>query len=305
MKRTWIVVIGALALAAIISACGQDELAGDLTPIPTLRPGEEPALNEALVADTEGDTTPEPSGDNGEASGGADLVAVGEALFADECAGCHGEADGAGPAFTGMAERAATRVEGMSAEDYLHESIVDPSAHVVEGFADIMPKDYDDQFDDEQINGLVAYIMAESGGGEAETEATEETPEATEEGEVTEEPEATEEAEAGSAEEESPQATEDVAASFDGDAAAGEALFAVSCAGCHGEDDGAGPALTGMGERAEAQVEGMTAVEYIHESIVDPSAHVVEGFADIMPKNYEEQLSDEEINNVIAFILTQ
>ncbi len=304
MKRTWILVIGALALAAVISACGQDELAKDLTPIPTLRPGETPALNEALAGGTEGDTTPEPGGDTGAAAGGDDLVAVGESLFGENCAGCHGATDGAGPAFSGMAERAATRVDGMSAEDYIHESIVDPSAYVVEGFADIMPKTYGEDFDDEQINGLVAYVMAELGGGEAGTEAVQETPEATEESAGTEEatPEATEVT--GAAEDE-PEATEEAAVAVDGDSEVGQALFAVSCAGCHSEADGAGPALTGMGERVEDRVEDMTAEEYIHELIVDPSAYVVEGFADIMPKNYGEQFSDEEVDNLIAFILTQ
>jgi mono/diheme cytochrome c family protein len=281
IKRTWMILVSALALAMLVSACGSSQLAEELTPVPTLAPGETPALVEALgQAPTE-----EPAGeDDGEAEGegGEDaLVAAGEELFTQTCAGCHGAQDGAGPALTGMADRAATRVEGMSAEDYLHESIVDPSAHVVEGFQDIMPKNYDEQFDDQQIDSLVAYIMSagSEGGAADDAEATEE---------------AAEDAE-GEAD----------GAAAAGDAAAGGELFAQNCAGCHGDADGAGPARVGMGERAATRVEGMSAEDYLHESIVDPSAHVVEGFSDIMPKQYGEQFSEEQIANLIAYMLEQ
>ncbi len=60
-----------------------------------------------------------------------------------------------------MGERAATRVDDMTAEEYLHESIVDPSAYVVDGFADIMPKSFADQFSDQELNDLVAYILTQ------------------------------------------------------------------------------------------------------------------------------------------------
>jgi hypothetical protein len=49
----------------------------------------------------------------------------------------------------------------------------------------------------------------------------------------------------------------------------------------------------------------MDAVEYLHQSIVDPSAYVVEGYEDVMNKTYDEQLSEEDIDNVIAFLMTQ
>jgi len=259
----------ALALGLLVSACGTNDLATDLTPIPTLAPGETPALVDALAQ------TPATQEATAESEGGEDaLVAAGEALFAPTCAGCHGAQDGAGPALTGMADRAATRVAGMSAEEYIHESIVDPSAHVVEGFADIMPKQYGDQYSEDELNSLVAYIMhaGSAGGGEAEATA---------------------------------EATTEATEAAAGDPAAGEALFTSTCASCHGAQDGAGPALTGMGERAATRVEGMSAEEYIHESIVDPSAHVVEGFADIMPKQFGTQFSEDEIADLIAYILEQ
>ncbi len=278
-KRTWMAAALLLSLAIVLGACGGGDLAKDLTPIPTLPKGEEPALVDALRA------MPAPAGEatatgtgTGEAGGEeadtAQLVALGQELFV-QCEACHAAADGAGPAFPGMGERAATRAPGMSAEDYLHKAIVEPSAYVVEGFGDIMPKNYGEQFSETELQALVAYILTESGG------------------------------EAPAGEEAAAQATPEAAAPAAGDPANGKALFDQTCSGCHGAADGAGPALTGMGERAATRVEGMSAEEYLHEAIVEPSAYVVEGFGDIMPKNYGEQYDETQLADIIAYILTQ
>jgi cytochrome c oxidase subunit 2 len=81
----------------------------------------------------------------------------------------------------------------------------------------------------------------------------------------------------------------------------------VPCATCHSLDGTAlvGPSFQGISERAGERVEGMDAVDYLHQSIVDPSAYVVQGYEDVMNKTYEEQLSGEDIDNVIAFLMTQ
>ena len=49
----------------------------------------------------------------------------------------------------------------------------------------------------------------------------------------------------------------------------------------------------------------MSAEEYLRESIVDPAAYSVEGFADSMPKGLRILLSEEDIDNLVAFLLTQ
>jgi caa(3)-type oxidase subunit IV len=103
-----------------------------------------------------------------ETSGGgqtdrAQLVAEGKQLFSQNCAMCHDGQSGVGPPFSGMVDRADTRVRGESAQQYIHESIVDPSAYVVSGYQDMMPKNFAQKFSDQQINALVAYIMADSG----------------------------------------------------------------------------------------------------------------------------------------------
>ncbi len=275
-KRTWMAVVLLLLLATVLGACGGGDLAKDLTPIPTLPKGEEPALVDALRATSAPAGEAAATGTGTEEAGGeeadtAQLVAMGKELFVP-CEACHGATDGAGPAFPGMGERAATRVQGMPARDYLREAIVRPSAYIVEGFGDIMPKSYGEQFNKTELQALVAYILAESGG---EAPAGEEAA--------------------------APEATAPAA----GDAASGKVLFDRACSSCHGAADGAGPALTGMGERAATRVEGMTAQDYLHEAIVEPGAHLVEGFNDIMPKTYGEQYDEAQLADIIAYILTQ
>jgi cytochrome c oxidase subunit 2 len=279
-----------LALVAMLSACGGGDLAEELTPIPTLPPGSAPELVAALQGEAAPQAaTGEPTAEAGGEMSQEELVALGEQLFTSTCSACHGEQDGAGPAFTGMGEWAATRIEGMSAEAYLHESIVDPGAYVVEGFSNIMPKGFGDQYSETELAGMVAYIIAES-GGEAAVQAgpTEEAA-----------PDSTEEAAP------MPEATAEAAEAPAGDPVAGEALFATNCSACHGEEDGAGPARTGMGERAATGVEGLSAEEYLHQSIVDPGVYVVEGFSNIMPKAYGDQLTEKELSDLIAYLLTQ
>ncbi len=51
---------------------------------------------------------------------------------------------------------------------------------------------------------------------------------------------------------------------------------------------------------------GLSAEEYLRESIVDPAAYTVDGyFADAMPKVYKILLSEEDVDGLVAFLLTQ
>jgi mono/diheme cytochrome c family protein len=94
----------------------------------------------------------------------ADPVARGRRVFLNAgCGGCHtieGLTSGtAGPNLTNIGTVAATRVPGKSAEDYIHESILFPSAYIVEGFTDIMPKTFDELLSDQQIEDLVTFLL--------------------------------------------------------------------------------------------------------------------------------------------------
>jgi mono/diheme cytochrome c family protein len=113
----------------------------------------------------------------GTGSGGATAPApapagdakAGEALFAQAtigsnpgCKTCHNisGAQLVGPNMGGIGTRAATRVPGQSAEQYIRTSITDPNAHVVEGFAQGVMPSFKGVLDDTQLNNLVAYLLS-------------------------------------------------------------------------------------------------------------------------------------------------
>jgi cytochrome c len=79
------------------------------------------------------------------------------------CPICHSLEPGVrlvGPSLADVAASAATRVPDISAEEYLHQSIVDPDAYVVDGFAKgQMLRDSAQRLTEEQIQDLVAFLM--------------------------------------------------------------------------------------------------------------------------------------------------
>lgn len=80
------------------------------------------------------------------------------------------------------------------------------------------------------------------------------------------------------------------------------------CASCHSLDGtpNVGPTWSGLfgGERTLTSGEIVTAdVEYLKESIIDPNAKIVQGFtAGVMPQNFGQELTPDQINDIIAFI---
>jgi len=131
MQKKLLAVFGLVVVLALVAACGGG-----------------------------GDT----SGTGGGAAGNA---SNGEALFKQAlvgqnpgCATCH-SVDGTqlvGPTLQGIAGRAASRVQGESAEQYLHQSMVEPNAYVVEGYVEGVMQSYKD-LSEAQLNDLVAYLL--------------------------------------------------------------------------------------------------------------------------------------------------
>jgi mono/diheme cytochrome c family protein len=97
------------------------------------------------------------------------------------------------------------------------------------------------------------------------------------------------------------------------DASRGEALVNTKyeCHTCHIEGAGAvAPAFTGLSENAATRRPPLTAPAYLYESIVKPGVYLVERedgktYPDAMPPNYHERLTDQELGDVIAYLLTQ
>lgn len=63
--------------------------------------------------------------------------------------------------------------------------------------------------------------------------------------------------------------------------------------------------MLGIAERAEDRVEGLSAADYIRQSIVDPGAHLVDGYDDVMPRAIGQRLSEEEVGELVDFLLAQ
>ncbi|MBN2305086.1 MAG: cytochrome c, partial [Anaerolineae bacterium] len=83
---------------------------------------------------------------------------LGQQVYLDDCAPCHGAQDGVGPGLGGMSANAATRVAGMTAAEYLYQSIVDPGAFLVPDYQDVMPKTFAQDLTEDEIAGLVKFI---------------------------------------------------------------------------------------------------------------------------------------------------
>lgn len=103
----------------------------------------------------------------------------------------------------------------------------------------------------------------------------------------------------------------------EGDVASGEALsVSLACVTCH-IDAPTGPAWLpsagepGIGERAATRITqsdytgvATSAEEYMFESIVAPEIYLVTGFANIMPNSYANQLTDQQMADLIAYLLS-
>ena len=95
-----------------------------------------------------------------------------------------------------------------------------------------------------------------------------------------------------------------------------EAMTRTGCNSCHvttglPQVDGQmlGPDQTNLGAIAGTRREGYTAEEYLREAIVEPSAFIVEECPlgpclQVMPENYGELLTEEEIDAVVAYLLS-
>lgn len=91
-----------------------------------------------------------------------------------------------------------------------------------------------------------------------------------------------------------------------------ELFVAMGCSGCHNLDlmqtpdtlGQPGPNMGNLPETAGQRVAGQDAATYVHTSIVEPNAFVNEGYvAGIMPQTFSQQMSEEEINGLVTWLL--
>jgi len=225
-----------------------------------------------------------------------DFVALGEQIFMNKgtCTLCHKPPPlGRAPDIQNddMVETAKKRLadsrykgQAKSAEEYIRESMVDPSAYVVSGWGKKGTNDTESpmpsidkppiELSGMEVDAVVAWLQVKDGhdvtvplpSAEAASEAAAATPAA----------KAVAPASAKNAE---------------------EAIAKHSCAGCHALDSKetlVGPGLAGVGARLT--------LEEIRQSILDPNAVVTEGFVPAMPTDFAEKMTVRELEMVVKFL---
>lgn len=80
------------------------------------------------------------------------------------------------------------------------------------------------------------------------------------------------------------------------------------CDVCHSTtvgDDGVGPSLAGVATAAEGRVEGLTAEQYLRQSILLPEQYILDGWpAGQMLPIYRDRLNPEEIDALLSYLMT-
>jgi mono/diheme cytochrome c family protein len=150
LRRNYAQMVGLVASLVLLSACTAASAAQ-----PT-RAGVPPA-NIVATATVKAGGTPGGAGPTTPGSPGAQLFA------AQGCNACHmvqGQGGAIGPNLTNIGTVAETRKPGVSAADYIRESIVNTNAFIAPGFQPgVMPGTYGQTLSPEQLDQLVAYLL--------------------------------------------------------------------------------------------------------------------------------------------------
>lgn len=218
------------------------------------------------------------------------LVTAGDQLYqgAGGCTACHGLGTRAPNLLTDeggtgtIGARCSQRVQGEDCKTYLHRSLIEPAAYVVEGYQPIMP-DLRRTLSGSQIWALVAYLQ--SLGGEVTVTADD----------VAQVEESTDAAGATS------QAGG--AAFAGGSNDPHELMNAAGCLTCHrlgSEGQTIAPAFDQLGARRTA--------ESVRRKILDPRTDTTRGYeamAGIMPATYGQQLNGSQLEALVTFLAGQ
>ncbi len=219
----------------------------------------------------------------------AQLVKAGEEIFKTKgtCEVCHriGQKGTRAPDLAGVGARAATRKPGMSAKQYLIESLLHPGAYVVEGYPPIMPAVDKPPIalNRSELWALTAFL--ESLGGAVDVKL-----------------------------EDIPQNVGVAAAGaggggggevkLPGDPRAGQAVFTGKggCFACHR----AGKVGAGQVGPDLSQIARIQTPDYIMKKILDPAGMgTVAGYPKgVMPQTFGQTLTAREYTDLVAFLLT-
>ena len=119
-------------------------------------------------ATAESTDAPQNATRGGDPERGRDIWETGGGVVEEPgCSYCHsidgseqtGSIDVLAPSWLGISTQAGDRIPGMSAEEYLRESILSPSAFVVDGYEDRMGNLFRYTLNDADVNSLIAFLL--------------------------------------------------------------------------------------------------------------------------------------------------
>ena len=222
-----------------------------------------------------------------------ELAQIGQTIVRQRgCLACHTIEPGAGvkgggrgPNLAGIAARRAQGVKGGPGDlvEYLAQSLYEPGAFLVEGFANIMPPSISApaNLGYEETVAVIAYLQSL---GKTPTVKVGDVPRP-----------------AASARSTQPAgaASNDPVAMF----------TALACDGCHSLKAGetkVGPALDAAGMKGAAAERGMSLEAFLMESIVDPKAYERKGVpSGVMPPDYGTRLNATQLNALVRYLAAQ
>jgi mono/diheme cytochrome c family protein len=286
-----------LVLAVLLAACGSAAAEPAVPPTNTAAPTEAPPTATAPPPTD----TPEPPhvadpqrGREIFLNGGAN-----ESYNSDTaCGHCH-SLDGsvsakypAAPSLLGVAARAGERVPGLSAEEYIRQSILDPKVFVVPSYKNTMSRT-GGLLEEAELDDVIAFLLT----------LTDKTVDPADI-----KPMPVLEVDLGMSVEE-------------GNPVRGRVTGSVyRCLACHADEEVVGYAppfastedLPPIMERGELRIadpayEGQAASnqEYVLESIFMPGVYLVPGeWKDTMPYNFHDYITDEELADIMAWMKT-
>lgn len=229
-------------------------------------------------------------------------IAVGEKIYNGKgtCTLCHNPVGGRAPLLETVASLAPERMKdarykgkSKTVEEYIRESMIETSAFVVTGFGKKGTNDTESPMPDVskgaiglsgvEINAVIAYLQSIAG-----VDVTVALP---------------------TGDEGAPAGDDKKEAAAAAPAAnAGEAFAKYDCLSCHivpgvAEGGDIGPDLSKLAAEAGKRKKGLSAEQFIAESIINPNAVVAKGFdPDMMPGDYAGKIIVSELNMMVDAI---